>query len=59
MGNGLEGRLYMLGGLARDRDDIAGGGRVRTRTCILELDVQEFGGPNLLGLGPKIEPQPL
>lgn len=59
MGNGPEGKLCMLGGSVKGRVDIAGAGRVKTRTCILELGVQEFvaRGPSAPDL--KIGPQPL
>jgi hypothetical protein len=49
----------MSGGLVRGRGDIVGEGRVKTRTCILELDAQEFVGRGLLDLVLKIGPQPL
>ena len=58
MGSGLEGRLCMLGGLVRGRVDIAEAGRVRTRTCILELDAQEFVARGLSAPDPTTGPQP-
>ncbi len=59
MGSGLEGRLCMLGGLVTGRVDIAGAGRVRRRTCILELDAQEFVARDLSAPDPTKEAQPL
>jgi hypothetical protein len=59
MGSGLEGRPCMLGGLATGRGGIAGEGRVRTRTCILGPDVQEFVERGLLGPDLEIGRRPL
>jgi hypothetical protein len=59
MGSGPEGRLCMLDGLVKGRVDIAGVGRARTRTCILELDVQEFVARGLSAPDPTRERQPL
>jgi hypothetical protein len=59
MGSGLEGRLCMLGGLVKGRVGIAGAGRVRMRTCILELDAQEFVSRGLSAPDPTRGPQPL
>ena len=58
MGSDLEGRLCMLGGLVQGRVDIAGAGKARTRTCTLELDVQEFVARGLSAPDPTIGPQP-
>lgn len=49
----------MLGGLVKGRGDIAGAGRVRTRTCILELDAQEFVARGLSAPDPTTGHQPL
>jgi hypothetical protein len=54
-----EGRLCMLGGLVQGRADIAGAGKARTRTCTLELGVQEFVARGLSAPDPMIGPQPL
>jgi hypothetical protein len=48
----------MSGGLVRGRVDIAEAGRVRTQTCILELDAQEFVARGLSAPDPTTGLQP-
>jgi hypothetical protein len=57
--SGLEGRLCMLGGLVKGHGGIVGEGRARKRTCIQELDAQEFVARGLSDQDLKIGPQPL